>query len=267
MTARNAAVSRASSPGSTVRTSHTTQAVRDAGDDVVVTEAGERSCRVPDLDRDADRGDREPGERPAARRRLRSRSPWRRGSSPATASARTRKVVDAHGRHSPQRDRASRRPRGTRSPPICSSGEGELVGAHRARAADAVRSRRSARVARRRSRLAGRRAACRRRTSRRMRRRRWPGARRARRAATAARVASHGVVSSRRPEPASTATGTPRSATLDDGRGLHEPDHPIVRRVHLQHERGVGAERAARSRRVACGWWCRPRRAGTPTPP
>ena len=70
--------------------------------------------------------------------------------------------------------------------------------------------------------------------------------------------AGAGVDHHRRPEPGE--LGHRRSVSV-------KPDHAVVRRVHLQDQRGVGARARARSRRAACGWWCRPRRAGSPTRP
>ena len=80
----------------------------------------------------------------------------------------------------------------------------------------------------------------------------------------AGRSASHGVRSSSSPDPASTTTGGPSVASSATERRLGEADHAVVRRVHLQHDRGSLRDRALVVGARACGWSCPPRPACAP---
>ena len=120
-------------------------------------------------------------------------------------------------------------------------GDGELVDPQRAVPRVLLQPRHHLARARPGCRPAARRAACRPRTRRGRRPRRRPPARSARTESPSGRR------STSEPEPRSSMTGIPRCAPqLGQLAGAHvgrEADHPVVRRVHLEQESGLGADR------------------------
>ena len=88
--------------------------------------------------------------------------------------------------------------------------------------------------------------------------------RRAPSGAPAARRPAASTSSASTPEPTSSITGTPSPHSASISTSSVKPSGAEVRRVRAQDRAGALAERRARSRPAACGWWCRPRPAARP---
>ena len=225
---RSAAARRASSAGSTVRRSHTTRsssmrATMRAARSRAVTALTDAGSTATPHD-----GMVEAGQRAAARDRfgvddLRARN---RGRDRFRAHAQR---VDRRARHAPERDRRRVARRGTRTRRTADPASVTLS-ARSARASGCAFSRSIERApADDDARLRSAEQLVARERDERGAARRCTGARRARRAARRGRSRSQGVVSSSRPEPASTTTESPRPARLASSATETDETNPIMR--------------------------------------